>query len=131
MLDTNTVSYALRGQPPAVRTHLQRVPMVQVCISTITEAELRFGVALKPSALRLVELVDRFLAGVTCVPWDSAAAKAYASLGAASWHKGKRLAAADLLVAAHAQSLGLTLVTSDTSFWQLRSSLALEDWSKM
>src|SRR6267154_6129491 len=48
MLDTNSVSYALRGNPPSVREHLRRLPMAQVCISSITEAELLFGLALKP-----------------------------------------------------------------------------------
>jgi len=42
MLDTNGVSYTLGGNPPSVREHLRRVPMVQVCFSSITEAELLF-----------------------------------------------------------------------------------------
>jgi tRNA(fMet)-specific endonuclease VapC len=130
LLDTITVSYALRGDPPAVRAHLHRVPMAQVCVSMVTEAELRFGVALKPQATRLAALVDRFLSGVTSVPWDSAAAQSYAFLAAASWQKGKRLAAVDLFIAAHAHALRLTLVTSDQSFSQFRGTLTLADWSK-
>jgi tRNA(fMet)-specific endonuclease VapC len=104
--------------------------MAQVCISTVTEAELRFGLALKPAAVKLADLVDRFLLGVTSVAWDSAAAMAYAALCVISWRRGKRPAAMDLMIAAHAHSLGLTLVTSDDSFSSLRSSLKLADWSK-
>lgn len=130
MLDTNTVSYALRGDPPSVRDRLRRVPMAQVCISSITEAELLLGLALKPQAIKLAELVNQFLLGVTSLPWDSAAAQAYASIAASSWKQGKRLAAMDILVAAHALAAGLTLVTSDQSFRNLGPRLALADWSK-
>jgi tRNA(fMet)-specific endonuclease VapC len=130
MLDTNTVSYALRGDPPSVRDRLRRVPMAQVCISSITEAELLLGLALKPQAIKLAELVNQFLLGVTSLPWDSAAAQAYASIAASSWKQGKRLAAMDILVAAHALSSGLTLVTSDQSFRNIAPRLALADWSK-
>ena len=130
MLDTNTVSYALRGKPPSVREHLRRLPMAQVCISSITEAELLFGLALKPQATKLAELVNQFLLGISILPWDSAAAKAYADLCSASWKKGRPLAAMDMLVAAHAFASGLTLVTSDRSFRSLRPRLRIADWSK-
>lgn len=130
MLDTNTVSYALRNRPPSVRERLRRVPMTQVCISTITEAELLLGLALKPEAHKLCELVDEFLRSVAVLPWDSAAAKSYAAIASASRKKGRSLAALDLLVAAHALSAEVTLVTSDRAFYNLRPALALADWSK-
>jgi len=129
MLDTNTVSYALRGSPPSVRARLRRVPIAQVCISSITEAELLLGLALKPEATKLAELVNQFLLGISVLPWDSAAAKAYADLCSASWKRGRPLAALDMLVASHAVSAGLTLVTSDQSFRSLRPRLHLADWS--
>jgi tRNA(fMet)-specific endonuclease VapC len=130
MLDANSVSYALRGNPPSVREHLRRIPMAQVCISSITEAELLFGLALKLKATKLAELVNQFLLGVSVLPWDSAAAKACADLCSASRKKGRPLAAMDMLVAAHAFASSLTLVTSDRSFRSLRPRLRLADWSK-
>src|SRR5437764_2044577 len=87
MLDTNSVSYTLKGSPPSVRERLRQVPMAQVCVSSITEAELLFGLALKPQAAKLAELVNQFLLGVSVLPWDSAAARAYADLCAASWKR--------------------------------------------
>ena len=89
MLDSNSVSYALGGNPPSVREHLRRVPMAQVCFSSITEAELLFGLAVKTQATKFAELVNQFLLGVSVLPWDSAAAKAYADLYAASWKRGR------------------------------------------
>jgi tRNA(fMet)-specific endonuclease VapC len=130
MLETNSVSYALRGNPPAVRERLRRVPMAQVCLSSITEAELLLRLALKPDARKLAELVNQFLLGVAVLPWDSNAAKAYAELSCASREHGRPLAAMDMLVAAHALSLSVTLVTSDRSFASLAPRLSLADWSK-
>ncbi len=52
LLDTNTASYAIKGKVASVRTRLLRTPMAEIGISVITEAELRFGVARLPSALR-------------------------------------------------------------------------------
>src|SRR5713101_7468192 len=127
MLDTNSVSHALRGNPRSVREHLRHVPMAQVCISSITEAELLFGLSLKPQATKLAELVNQFLLDVSVLPWDSAAAKAHADLCSASWKRGRALAAMDILVAAHPFASGLTLVTSDRSFRPLRPRLRLAD----
>jgi tRNA(fMet)-specific endonuclease VapC len=130
MLDTNTASYALRGNPPIVRERLSRVPVDQVCISTITEAELLAGLALKPEATKLAALVNKLLAGVTVLPWDSGAAKSYAALYSASRQHGRSLATVDLFVGAHALSANVTLVTSDRAFYNLRPTLALADWTK-
>src|SRR5258708_38827887 len=131
MLSTNTVSSALRGKPRSVRDHLRRLPMAEVCISSITEAELLFGLALKPQATKLAELVNQFLLGISILPWDSAAAKAYADLCSASWKRGRPLAAMDMLVAAHAFACGLTLVTSDHSIRSLLPRLRRADWSTL
>jgi len=130
MLDTNTVSYALRGNPPIVRQRLSSIPMVQVCISAITEAELLAGLALKPEATKLAASVTQFLLGVTVLSWDSGAARSYATLYSSSRQRGRSLTTVDLLVAAHALSAGVTLVTSDRAFHNLRSTLSLADWTK-
>ena len=80
LLDTNTVSYAIKGNFPRVREQLLKVPMSEVGISVITEAELRFGVARLPQASKLGIVVDEFLLRVEVLAWDSAAAQAYARL---------------------------------------------------
>lgn len=130
MLDTNTASYIIKGQPAAVRANLQRVPMQQVCISAVTEAELLLGLAQKPSALRLAEVVAQFLLRVEVLPWDSAAAKAYAGFASAAFAQGRPLSALDMLIASHAIAAGAILVTSDRSFYRLRLRLSLLDWTK-
>ena len=61
LLDTNTVSYIVKGNRPRVRERLLRVPMAEVGISVITEAELLFGLARRPEATKLKTVVEEFL----------------------------------------------------------------------
>jgi tRNA(fMet)-specific endonuclease VapC len=128
LLDTNTVSYLLRNQPPEVRRHMDRAALASTCISTITEAELCYGLASKPGAIRQRIAVDAFLSNVAIMAWDSGAARAYGLLRAEQDRKGRPLSAEDLMIAAHALSLGLILVTSDRAFSHVEG-LRTEDWT--
>ena len=130
MLDTNTASYIIKGTPVAVRYHLQNVPMANVCISTITEAELLRGVAKKPEAKRLPLVVKEFLIRVEILPWDSDAANAYAQLRTACENEGKPLGTMDMLIAAHSVAAGTVLVTNDKAFYNVKHRLALQDWTE-
>src|SRR2546430_10830147 len=91
MLDTNSVSYTLKGSPPSVRERLRQVPMAQGCVSSITEAELLFALALRPQAANLAARVNQFLLGVPGLPCDSAPARAYADFSPASCNRRRRL----------------------------------------
>ena len=97
-------------------------------VSSITEAELRYGVARKPAAMRRRASVESFLADVLILPWDSAAARTYGELRAAQERKGRPLSAEDLMIAAHALSLDLALVTHDSVFGFV-DGLKTEDWT--
>ena len=77
LLDTNTASYAIKGNVASVRARLLSTPMAEIGISVITEAELRFGVARLPAAVRLKSLVEEFLLRVEVLPWNSDAARHY------------------------------------------------------
>ena len=129
MLDTNTASYIIKGKPIAVRDHLQNVPMANVCISAITEAELLRGVAKKPEAKRLPLVVKEFLLRVEILPWDSDAANAYAQLRTACENEGKPLGSMDMLIAAHSVAVGTVLITNDKAFYNVKHHLALQDWT--
>ena len=129
MLDTNTASYIIKGNPAVVRKHLVDVPMESVCISSITQAELLHGVAKKPEAKRLPLVVKEFLLRVEILTWDSSAAKAYARLRAFCESKGKVLGTMDLLIAAHAVAVGAILVTNDKAFNMVKHHVPIEDWT--
>ena len=112
-----------------VREQLLKIAMADVGISVITEAELRFGVARLPSAIRLKDLVEEFLLRVEVLPWNSAAANHYAEIRAALERSGKPMGNMDMLIAAHALSVEAVLVTHDRVFRRVKS-LKIEDWSK-
>ena len=129
LLDTNTVSYIIKGNRPRVRERLLKVAMAEVGISVITEGELRFGLARKPDATQLKVVVDEFLLRVEVLPWDSEAAKQYANIRAALENIGEPMGNLDLMIAAQALALRTVLVTSDAVFRRVKG-LKIEDWNK-
>lgn len=117
MLDTNTVSYIVKNQSKHARQKLlKHSEEDDVCISAITEAEIRFGLAKRKLSIETETAIEQFLAKIDVLPWDSAAAKEYGTARAALEAAGKPLANMDLLIASHAAALGAVLVTSDTNF---------------
>lgn len=128
-LDTNTASYVIRGNFPRVRERLLKVPMAEVGISVVTEAELRFGVVRRPEAATLKRVVEEFLLRVEVLPWDSDAAQHYALIRAALEKEGSPMGNLDLMIAAQAVAAGAVLVTHHHLFRRLKG-LKVEDWSK-
>lgn len=129
VLDTNTVSYVIKGTIPRVQERLARVPMAQVAISVVTEAELRFGVARRPDAKHLRIAVEEFLLRVTVLPWDSRAAAEYANLRAALERAGTPIGNLDLMIAAQALAADAVLITNDAALRRLKR-VKTEDWTK-
>ena len=128
MLDTNIVSQLIRKHP-AVVSRVTAAPMAALCISAVTEGELLFGLAKRPAATQLHAAVTEFLKRVDVQPWDSNAAKHYGALRASMEAQGKPLAPLDMLIGAHAASVGAVLVTNDRAFQQI-NDLRLEDWTE-
>jgi tRNA(fMet)-specific endonuclease VapC len=128
LLDTNVVSYFVRGTSVAVREHLLRTPVAALAISVVTEAELLFWIARRPGDARTRVSVRDFLERVPSLAWDSRAAEAYAILRAEQKRKGRPLSTEDLMIAAHALSAGLTLVTHDEAFSYV-DGLKTIDWT--
>lgn len=129
LLDTNMASYVIKGNFPHVREKLLKVPLADVGISVVTEAELRFGVARRPQAVRLKVVVDEFLLRVEVLFWDSQAARHYATLRSALEDSGTPMGNFDMMIAAQALAANVTLVTHDRVFHRVKH-LKLEDWTK-
>ena len=128
LLDTNIVSYFVRGNYPAVREHIASAPLDSLAISAVTEAELLFWVLCRPGSIRTRVGVEDFLLRVPSLPWDSRTAQSYAISWDLLKRKGRVLSTADLMIAAHALALGLTLVTHDRVF-SFVEGLKTEDWT--
>ena len=127
MLDADTVSYALRGQGQVGARLLDHQPS-ELCISSITWAELRFGVEAKRSQ-KLRRAIQAFAKDVAVVPFDQAAADRFALVAAALTRRGKPIGSFDTLIAAHALSLGLTVVTNNTKHFGRVPKLSVENWA--
>jgi tRNA(fMet)-specific endonuclease VapC len=128
LLDTNTVSYYIAHNPLRVREELDRIGLDSTAVSAITEAELRYGLAKNPLAARRRASVESFLRNVLVYPWDSAVAQRYGDLRAEQERKGMSLSVEDMMIAAHALALGLTLVTRDGAF-SFVEGLRTVDWT--
>jgi tRNA(fMet)-specific endonuclease VapC len=128
LLDTNIVSHLLKEQMPAVLRHFDEIGLDSLAISSITEAEVFYGVANRPGAARLRTAAEGFFAAANVFSWDSGAARVYGQLRADQERKGRPLSVEDLMIAAHALSLGLTLVTHDQVFAHV-DGLKTEDWT--
>jgi tRNA(fMet)-specific endonuclease VapC len=127
LLDTNTVSYYLRGTPATVK-HIQGQKPSALVISAITAMELAYGVEKRQSAT-LAAAVQGFLSGVQVMPFDQDAAMRAGVVRAALERIGIALSLADSQIAGHALALDLTLVSTDAAFKRVRG-LTVKDWSK-
>jgi len=103
--------------------------MSSLCISSITEAELRLGVAKKPEAKNLGKLVNELLLRIETMSWDSEAAQAYAQFQATCEKEGKPLGNMCMFIAAHSIAVGAVLVTNDRAFYNVKHHLTLQDWT--
>jgi len=102
--------------------------MADLGVSTVTEGQLRYGLARRPSA-PLQATIETFLLGLKVFPWGSSAAQSYGSLRAALERQGQLLGSLDMMIAVHALSLGLILVSGDTAFKRVKH-VKVEDWTK-
>ena len=127
MLDTDTVSWALRGQGAVPPRLLERRPS-QLCISSITLAELRFGADAKGSS-KLHRLIDTFVKSVAVRPFDEAAASRFGPVANALARRGEPIGTFDTLIAAHAMSLELTLVTNNMKHFERVTGLKTANWA--
>jgi tRNA(fMet)-specific endonuclease VapC len=130
LLDTNITGYIIRGRSEAARQKLKETrEEAQVVISTVTEAEILYGLELRPEAARLRAAVSRLFESLEVRTWDSAAARAYATLRAKLKTAGKTLAEMDLMIAAHALAEDAVLVSHDRAFLQVAPFMRVVDWA--
>ena len=129
LLDTNIASHVIKGDLLMVRKRLASVPMQEVAVSVVTQAELQYGVAKRSYPEGLTTRVREFLVRVTVLPWTSDVSVVYGNLRASCEAAGTVLAPLDMMIAAHAKALGAILVTRDRVFSLVPDGLRLEDWT--
>ena len=130
LLDTNTVSFLMRGDP-AVRDRLLAHSRSDVCLCQPVLAEIEYGLARLPRSARRARLRQRFdtlVVELARLEWTDAVSRAFGEIKADLERRGIRIEDFDAAVAAHAVGLGATLVTDNKAHLGRIKSLAVENW---
>lgn len=128
-LDTNICIYLINQRPPSIVEKLMQFSPQELGISAIVVSELQYGVAKSTQSERNRQLLDAFLRPFQIVPYDAAAAEAYGLIRADLEKKGQPIGREDLLIAAHALSADLTLVTNNEAEFKSVPNLRVENWA--
>jgi len=129
MLDTDISSYIMKRTNGRVLDKARSVPLSDLCISAIIRSELELGVALSPRKAKDQAALKDFLKDMQVFDYPGDAASEYADLRSYLQLRGTIIGANDMLIAAHARLLGLTLVTNNVREFQRVPGLRIENWA--
>jgi tRNA(fMet)-specific endonuclease VapC len=127
MLDTNILSDAIRNPFGRTRRYIDHFDERAICTSAIVASEMRYGARKKGSA-RLIERIELTLEWVNVLPYDDEASRTYGIIRSELEKQGRPIGWGDLFIAAHAKSLGLTLVTNNVREFSRVDGLKIENW---
>ena len=130
MLDTNICIYTIKHKPPKVIQRFLSHDPSELCISSITYAELMHGVEKSMAAERNRIAITMFLSLISVLNFDTYAAEEYGKIRADLERKGTPIGPMDILIAAHAKAEDLILVTNNTREFERVEDLEVEDWTK-
>lgn len=129
MLDTNVVSHIMQGRDAELLVRLTKVPVGQVVMSSVTLAELEYGLHRKGQPARLRNALTQVLLRMDVLPWDEQVATCCGEFCATLEAQGINLSDFDMMIAAHAMAENATLVSRDKAFAQVpEQHLRLEIW---
>ena len=130
MLDTNICIYAIKHKPEQVFLRLQEHDPSEICISSITYAELSFGVEKSQAVEKNRIALALLLANIEILNFDSLAAEQYGKIRADLEKAGTVIGQMDMMIAAHAKSCGCTIVTNNTREFIRVDGIKLENWAE-
>lgn len=128
MLDTNICIYIIKQQPVTVLKRFLEYQIGDIGISSITLSELRFGVAKSTLQEKNTNALDEFITPLEVVSFDEEAAHVYGDIRATLEKAGAPIGSMDMLIAAHAVSLGIPLVTNNRREFVRIPALNIIDW---
>ena len=130
MLDTNICIYAIKHKPEKVFNKLQEVDPEDVCVSSVTYAELVHGVEKSAAVEKNRLALFMLLANIEIKNFDTDAADCYGKIRADLEKKGTPIGTLDMMIAGHAQSLDLTIVTNNVKEFARVDNLKIENWTE-
>lgn len=132
MLDTNVISHIMQGRDAQLLARLTQLPVGQVVMSSVTLAELEYGLHRKGQPARLRNALTQVLLRMDVLPWDEDVATCYGGFCATLEVQGINLSDFDMMIAAHAITVDVTLVSRDKAFAQVltgaNQTLRLQVW---
>lgn len=128
LLDTNICIYIIKRKPGEVLRHFQRYHPGDIGISSITLAELQYGVAKSQARERNAEALSEFLIPFEILPYGESATQAYGVIRSQLERQGTPIGAMDLLIAAHAIALDAVLITNNVKEFERVPGLKIENW---
>lgn len=130
LLDTNICVFLIRNQGERIREHIRSHRVGEIGISAITESELRFGADKSSDPGKNHAVLDRFFLTLPVLAFDSGCAREYGRIRTVLEKRGTPIGSLDTLIAAHALSEGLTIVTNNTGEFKRVPGLRVADWTK-
>jgi tRNA(fMet)-specific endonuclease VapC len=129
LLDTNVISHIMQGRDTQLLSRLAKLPVGQVAISSVTLAEIEYGIQRRGQPMALRNALTQVLLHMDVLPWDATAATCYSELCSSLESQGINLSDFDMMIAAHAVALKATLVSRDKAFANIpKQRLKLEVW---
>jgi tRNA(fMet)-specific endonuclease VapC len=130
LLDTNICIYIIKQKPKKVLEHFNALTLSDIGISSITVAELEYGTCKSQQQERNRAALMQFLLPLEIVEFDQPAATIYGTIRSDLESRGLVIGAMDMLIAAHALSLNLTLVTNNVREFARIPTLIIENWAE-
>ena len=130
MLDTNICIYAIKHKPEQVFMRLQEHDPIDICISSVTYAELVHGAEKSKAIEKNRVALALLLANIEIMNFDSLAAESYGKIRADLEKAGTPIGPLDMMIAGHAKALGYTVVTNNTKEFDRVKGLKLENWTE-
>jgi tRNA(fMet)-specific endonuclease VapC len=127
MLDTNIISDLIKNPQGRAAKRISKLGEDNICTSVIVAAELRYGCA-KSGSRRLLKAVEDLLGEIHVLPFDIPADAEYGDIRSKLEAAGRPIGSNDLLIAAHAQAIGTTIVTANTDEFKRILGLKVENW---
>jgi len=129
LLDTNVISHIMQGRDTQLLSRLAKLPVGQVAISSVTLAEIEYGIQRSGQPMALRNALTQVLLHMDVLPWDATAATCYGELCSSLESQGINLSDFDMMIAAHAVALKAILVNRDRAFANIpKQRLKLEVW---
>ena len=128
LIDTNICIYIMNDHPPQVIQKFREIGVGNVCISSITVSELQYGVCKSKQIKKNIKRLDEFLSPFEIISYDESASIYYGQIRSHLEKKGNVIGPLDMLIAAHALSEKLTLITNNEKEFKRVKSLKVENW---